>query len=178
MTILTRAVDLAELEVRSDGRSLEGTLMVFGEEADIREYGHRYVEVFVRGAFTGVDPAAVPLTATHPRSMAELPIGVTVELDDQASRLRGAWHVPPTELGDEVIALATAKVPLALSVGFVEVPGGSRWNPARTRVERLRAMLDHVAVVRRGAYPGATVTAVRGAGEVWRPNLLAALRGF
>jgi phage head maturation protease len=54
-------------------------------------------------------------------------------------------------------------VPLGLSVGFMEVAGGSRWSPDRRRVTRTRAALDHVAVVRVPAYAGAGVEGVRAA---------------
>jgi len=171
MITLTRAVEVAELEVRSDGRTLEGTLMPWGQPASIVEPGSRYVEVFVRGAFDGTDPADVPLTRLHPRTGADLPIGVGVEFDDQPARLRGAWHVSDVEEGNEVLELARDKVPLGLSVGFAEVHGGSRWNHARTHVERVKATLDHVAVVRAPAYPGARITAVRGAHLLSLPRL-------
>jgi HK97 family phage prohead protease len=171
MITLTRAVEVAELEVRSDGRTLEGTLMPWGQPASIVEPGGRYVEVFVRGAFDGTDPTEVPLTRLHPRTGADLPIGVGVEFDDQPVRLRGAWHVSDVEEGNEVLQLANDKVPLGLSVGFAEVPGGSRWNHARTRVERVRATLDHVAVVRAPAYRGARITAVRAAQSLTQPRL-------
>jgi HK97 family phage prohead protease len=171
MNTITRAVEVAEIEVRSDGRTLEGTLMPWGQPASIVEPGSRYVEVFVRGAFDGTDPADVPLTRLHPRTGADLPIGVGVEFDDQPARLRGAWHVSDVEEGNEVLQLARDKVPLGLSVGFAEVSGGSRWNHARTRVERVRATLDHVAVVRAPAYPGARITAVRGAQPLTQPRL-------
>jgi hypothetical protein len=45
-------------------------------------------------------------------------------------------------------------VPLGLSVGFAEVPGGNRWSADRQRVTRTSAALDHVAVVRVPAYTG------------------------
>ncbi len=96
---------------------------------------------------------------------------MTVEFNDEPVRLRGAWHVSDTELGNEVLALAVDRVPLGLSVGFVELPGGSRWNATRTAVQRLRAGLDHVAVVRQGAYAGARVTGVRTATASLRPRL-------
>jgi hypothetical protein len=51
-------------------------------------------------------------------------------------------------LGNEVLALARDGVPLGLSIGFAEVPGGTRWSADRQRVTRIRAALDHVAVVR------------------------------
>jgi HK97 family phage prohead protease len=88
---------------------------------------------------------------------------VTVELEERADAAWGAWHVSKTALGDEVLELARDGVPLGLSVGFLEVPGGSRWTPDRRRVVRTRAALDHVAVVRVPAYAGAEVVGVRSA---------------
>jgi HK97 family phage prohead protease len=164
MTVLERSWP-AELHVRDDGdgRTLVGALLPWGVEARVLDRSRIVAEDFARGVFADVDPSRVPLTARHPRDNQELPIGRTVELRDEADALHGAWHVPPTTLGDEVLELARDGVPLALSIGFVEVPGGSRWSPDRTRVTRVRAQLDHVAVVRRGAYVGAVVAGVRAA---------------
>jgi phage head maturation protease len=80
-------------------------------------------------------------------------------------------------IGNEVLALACDGVPLGLSVGFAEVPGGSRWSADRQRVVRTRAALDHVAVVRQPAYLGAGVVGVRD-GQHGRPTpvLLTLLR--
>jgi HK97 family phage prohead protease len=146
-----------------DGRTLEGPLLPWGVEARVLDRGRLVVEVFERGAYADVDPARVPLTATHPKDNQQLPIGVTVELRDEADALHGAWHVSKTALGDEVLELARDGVPLGLSVGFMEVAGGSRWSPDRRRVTRTRAALDHVAVVRVPAYAGAGVQGVRAA---------------
>jgi phage head maturation protease len=52
---------------------------------------------------------------------------------------------------------------LGLSVGFIPLPGGSRYSDGGRRVERRAALLDHVAVVRRPAYAGARVAALRDA---------------
>ena len=147
----------AELEVRDDGRTLIGIAVPYGTEAHIVEHRQRYVETFIPGAFA--DAGTHPLTATHPRDGAELPIGVSVELRDEADGLHGAWHVSDTELGNEVVTLVRDGVPLGLSVGFVE--GIDRWNREHTRVERVAASLDHVAVVRTPAYASARVHAVR-----------------
>jgi phage head maturation protease len=73
----------------------------------------------------------------------------------------GAWRVSDTALGNEILALARDGVPLGLSIGFAEVPGGSRWSADRQRVTRTRAALDHVAVVRVPAFTGAGVIGVR-----------------
>ena len=92
----------------------------------------------------------------------------------------GEWRVSDTLIGNEVLALARDGVPLGLSVGFMEVPGGSRWSADRQRVTRTRAALDHVAVVRVPAYQGAGVAGVRmGVRQPAAPVLLtlARLRG-
>jgi HK97 family phage prohead protease len=164
MTVLLRDV-AAALAIRDggDGRTIEGPLLPYGVEARVLDRGRLVVETFERGALADADPTRVPLTATHPRDNQTLPIGVTVELRDEADALHGAWHVSKTALGDEVLELARDGVPLGLSVGFLEVPGGSRWSPDRRRVTRTRAALDHVAVVRVPAYAGAGVQGVRAA---------------
>ncbi len=87
--------------------------------------------------------------------------------------LHGAWRVSDTQPGNEVLALPRDGVPLALSIGFIE--GRNRWNATHTRVERLSVVLDHVAVVREGAYAGVAVTAVRAA-DAGRPLLRLARR--
>jgi HK97 family phage prohead protease len=164
MTILERSFTTA-LAVRDggDGRTLTGRLLPWATEAQVLDRGRLVVETFARGALADVDPARVPLTARHPRDAETLPIGRTIELEERADAAWGAWHVSETALGDEVLALARDGVPLGLSVGFLEVPGGSRWSADRRRVTRTRAQLDHVAVVRVPAYAGAEVVGVRGA---------------
>jgi HK97 family phage prohead protease len=103
----------------------------------------------------------VPLTATHPRDAGTLPIGRTLTIEDRQDAAWGEWLVSDTMIGNEVLALARDGVPLGLSIGFAEVPGGSRWSADRQRVARTRAQLDHVAVVRVPAYAGAGVVGVR-----------------
>jgi HK97 family phage prohead protease len=174
--ILERALTTS-LHVRDggDGRTLEGPLLPWGAEARVLDRGRLVVETFERGALADVDPTRVPLTATHPRDNQTLPIGVTVELEERADAAWGAWRVSKTTLGDEVLELARDGVPLGLSVGFLEVPGGSRWSADRKRVTRVRAALDHIAVVRVAAYAGAGVAGVRAAGGPQAVAPLAAL---
>jgi uncharacterized protein len=145
-----------------DGRTLVGTLLPWGVPAQVVDQGRLVTETFERGALAGNEPSRVPLTATHPRDAGTLPIGVTLEIDERSDAAFGSWRVSDTLLGNEVLALARDGVPLGLSVGFLELPGGSRWSPDRSRVTRTRAALDHVAVVRVPAYVGAGVVGVRG----------------
>jgi phage head maturation protease len=164
--ILERSFTSA-LQVRADGdgRTLFGPLLPWGVEAQVADRGRLVVETFERGALVGNDPARVPLMARHPRDPEVLPIGITTELEERADAAWGAWHVSDTTLGNEVLTLARDGVPLSLSVGFMEVPGGNRWSPDRRRVARTRAQLDHVAVVRVGAYRGAAVVGIRAGGR-------------
>jgi uncharacterized protein len=146
-----------------DGRTLVGPVLPWGVSARVLDRGRLVTETFARGALADVDPARVPLTATHPKDAGTLHIGVTLELRDEPDALHGAWRVSDTTIGNEVLALARDRVPLGLSVGFAEVPGGNRWSADRQRVTRTRATLDHIAIVRTPAYVGAGVVGVRDA---------------
>jgi uncharacterized protein len=158
----TRHVATAlQLRDDGDGRTLHGPVLPWGVPARVVDAGRLVTETFERGALDGTDPARVPLTATHPRDAGTLPIGVTLTIEERADAAWGEWRVSDTTLGNEVLALARDGVPLGLSVGFEEVPGGSRWSADRQRVTRTRALLDHIAVVRTPAYAGAGVVGVR-----------------
>jgi hypothetical protein len=152
----------ATLAVRDggDGRTLEGPLLPWGVEARVLDRGRLVVETFERGALVDVDPARVSLTATHPGDAGTLPIGVTL---DRRARRRGVGFMAREQdgAGRGGPGAGPLRLPLGLSVGFLEVPGGSRWLPDRRRVTRTRAALDHVAVVRVAAYAGAGVVGVR-----------------
>jgi phage head maturation protease len=155
---LTTSLHLRE---DGDGRTLVGPLLPWGVTAQVVDRGRLVTETFARGALNDTDPGQVPLTATHPRDAGTLPIGRTLAIDDRADAAWGEWLVSDTMLGNEVLALARDQVPLGLSIGFAEVPGGSRWSADRARVTRTKATLDHVAVVRVPAYAGAGVVGVR-----------------
>jgi Escherichia/Staphylococcus phage prohead protease len=150
-----------QLRDDGDGRTLHGALLPWGVEARVVDRGRMVTETFERGALAATDPARVPLTATHPRDAGTLPIGRTLAIEDRADAAWGEWLVSDTMIGNEVLALARDQVPLGLSIGFEEVPGGSRWSADRQRVTRVRAALDHIAVVRVPAYAGAGAVGVR-----------------
>jgi HK97 family phage prohead protease len=154
MTILTRSY-LADLEVRGDSRQIVGIAVPYNVQIRVGDY----FEVFRPGAFRDSDPALVPLTAMHPTSAEQLPIGNTVELADSADGLRGVWHVSNTAWGNDVLELVRDGAVSGLSVGFI--PIDDRWSKDRSSVERLSALLDHTAIVRRPAYDGARITALR-----------------
>jgi HK97 family phage prohead protease len=153
--ILTRSY-VAELEIR-EGRQIAGIAVPY--DTQIRVGG--YLETFRAGAFKDSDPTKSPLTAMHPTSAEQLPIGVAVELHDEPTGLRGVWHISKTQAGDEVLELVRDGAVSGLSIGFI--PDQDRWNKDRTAVERLRALLDHTAIVRVPAYDSARITALRAA---------------
>jgi HK97 family phage prohead protease len=169
--ILTRTFT-SDLHVRDDDRVITGTLVPYGVPVQIREYGKEYTEDFAPGAFAADVARAgeIELTALHPRSAAELPIGITLSLTDTPAGLDGEWRISETEFGTEVLTLVRDKALRSLSAGFTE--GRNRWH-ARDRVTRLTATLDHAALVRRGAYPTAKL---RGADTASAPLLRLALR--
>jgi uncharacterized protein len=165
-----------QLRDDGDGRTIHGAFLPWGTAARVLDQGRMVTETFERGALVGTEPGRIPLTATHPRDAGTLPIGVTLEIDERSDAAYGSWRVSDTLLGNEVLALARDGVPLGLSVGFMEVPGGSRWSADRQRVTRTRAALDHVAVVRVPAYEGAGVVGVRAHAACPTPVLLTLLR--
>jgi hypothetical protein len=67
------------------------------------------MESFAPGAFA--DAGVHTLTAAHPRDGAELPVGHSVEVRDQADGLHGAWHVSDTDTGDEVLTSSATACP-------------------------------------------------------------------
>jgi uncharacterized protein len=161
------------LRVRDDGdgRTLVGVAAPYGTPVTIHEGGRTYLETFVRGAFADdtADPGAIPLTARHPGSNDVLPIGRTVTLREEHDGLHGEWHVSDTAFGTEVLTLVRDGAITGLSVGFIE--DTDRWSADRRTVQRVRAHLDHVAVVRVPAYPAARIAAVRAAQPLTQPRL-------
>jgi HK97 family phage prohead protease len=149
-----------ELHIRDD-RTLAGLAVPYGVVVPIAENGRRYREEFgphsLREDMTRA--GEIELTALHPRSDAELPIGVTLALDDQPDGLYGHWRVSATSFGDDVLQLVADKALRGLSVGFEEVR--NHWR-SRDHVVRQVARLDHIALVRRPAYATARLRAARG----------------
>jgi HK97 family phage prohead protease len=159
----------ADLQVR-DGRTIVGRFMPYNVVTRIGSY----TESFASGAFSGADASTVPLTAPHPKDGAELPIGISVTLEDRDDGGWGEWRVSETTFGDDVLALVRDGAVSGLSVGFIADEATDVWTRDRKAVVRHHATLDHVAVVRSPAYADARIVAVRSA----RPRLAIARRLF
>lgn len=167
MTNVLQRTNAADLEIRSDGRTIAGIAMPFGQAAQNVEGARRYVETFVRGAFARAiserGAERVKLLVQHDHT--SLPIGRATLLREDAAGLYGEFRVSETQLGDEVLALVRDGALDALSVGFRPVLAGDRWNADRTRVERTEVKLPEVSVVPFPAYDGARIIGVRSDGS-------------
>lgn len=146
------------LEVR-DGRTITGRAVPWYEPAEIHSHGETYVEEFSPGS---VSPMACQLTADHPQSGRDLPVGHG-PLRNEPDGLYGDWRVSRTTFGDDLLELVRDGAVDGLSVGFQPVLAADLWTADRSHVTRTQVVLDHVAVVRRGAYTGAKILALRGA---------------
>jgi Escherichia/Staphylococcus phage prohead protease len=174
--MLHRSYLSGPLEIREDGRTITGLAAPYGTPVEIHEAGRSYTESLVRGAFADdtTSPNTIPLMARHPKSDDTLPIGVTLTLREENDGLHGDWKVSKTELGDEVLELVRDGAISGLSIGFI--PNQDRWSTDKRNVQRVRAHLDHVAIVRVPAYPTARIMGVRAAQASTAPLTRLALR--
>ena len=136
-----------------DGRTLEIRLVPWDTIAQT-EQGP---ECFTRGAFEGTDPELVTVEAM--RHGGEL-VGRGLVLTDDDDGPRLTARVSQTRAGDELLTLLRDGVIRQASIAFAEVKRGSRKRPDGV-IERRRVDLRRVAILERGAYPGAGVLAVR-----------------
>lgn len=155
MSILRRAA-WADLEVRSDQRTIVGLAAPFDEPADIGPY----VETIKPGAFARTIAERgdrVKLLALHDDR--SLPLGRATALHEDARGLIVEARVSKTHAGDEALALVADGALDGLSVGFF--PVRDRWTADRTAVDRLEVRLVEISLVTTAAYESARVLAVR-----------------
>ena len=166
MTVLLRALPGA-LHVRDggDGRTLVGPVLPWGVEALVLDRGREVVETFAARRPGRRRPGPGAAHRPPPDRRPAAPHRRHRRAGRAADAAWGAWRVSKTALGDEVLELARDGVPLGLSVGFMEVPGGSRWSADRRRVTRTRA-----AARPRGRRAGARLCRRRRAGRTGRPR--------
>jgi len=162
--LLTRpssdALELRHGDAASDeGRTIRLRLVPWGAVAPnaTLEGGRTGPETFTRGAFAGVDATRVTIeSGGHDRAL----VGRGVALDELEDAAYLDALVARTPAGDELLELTRAGVYRDASVSFAPVPGGSRRRRDGV-TERTRVDLRRVAILERGAYPGAAVVHVR-----------------
>ncbi len=150
---LTRA-EPAAIAVRDDEnaqRTVEMRIVPYGVTAQTSDGPER----FARGAFRGVDASRVTIEAgRHGGPLVGR--GLSLEERDDAAYLTA--RIAPTAAGDELLTLTREGVYQDVSVVFV--PRTSK-RTADGVTERQAVDLRRVAILERGAYPGAAVVAVR-----------------
>lgn len=158
MNDLLRRGGFADLEVRSDGRTIVGLAAPFDTPADIGPY----TEVIRPGAFTRTIAERgdrVRLLALHDDR--SLPLGRATSLREETRGLIVEARVSKTTAGDEALELVRDGALDSLSIGFF--PVRDRWSSDRDTVERLEVRLVEISLVHAGAYDSARVLAVRSA---------------
>ncbi len=149
----------AAVELRAvAGRRLTGLAAVFGVPATI---GGRFTEVIARGAFRaslaapGADILAL-VDHDFGRLLARTASG-TLRLAEDGRGLRFELDLPPTTLGNDVLALAERGDLGGMSFAFRTTD--ERWSPARDRRELRAVELVEISVVH--SHPAYTQTTVQ-----------------
>jgi HK97 family phage major capsid protein/HK97 family phage prohead protease len=167
MTELLRRDFTAELHVRDapDGepplRIIEGLVVPYGVPALVADrdaagaFGKPYKEQIAPGAADGIDPAKVTLESSEHKGKL-VGRGLTAESTDAG--LHMALKVSKTPAGDELLELARDGVLTGMSIVFRPI---SQRSVLGGIVERTAIDIRRVAVLERGAYEDAQVTAVR-----------------
>jgi hypothetical protein len=161
--ILHRTFPL-RLERSSDGRTLEGCAVPYGEAAEVDDGRGRYYEVFEVGAFTRnlKAPARIELRFEHRDGLTDI-VGRALELSEEASGLYGSFRVFGGPIGDHALELIEEGVLPGLSVGFVPLRRGTPKRTAEGTIVRDLCHLEEVSLCRRPAYDRAVITQVRSA---------------
>jgi len=126
-------------------------------------------EEFLPGAFDGIDPSGVVLRMEHENPAA----GRGLSLEQRADGAYMTFRVSATQRGDEILTLAQDGVTRGVSVGFIEVPGGTRIeNRAGRRVRvHQRVALREVSTTWRPTYADALVQFTRSQTEEGRTTV-------
>jgi HK97 family phage prohead protease len=162
----------AQLELRSQGRKLEGYAALFNNEARIADF----VETIRAGAFAGsLDRDVLALVDHDPGRVLARTRSKTLRLAEDTRGLAFDLDVPATSHGNDVLALAERGDLGGMSFGFTVAKDGEAWTGNR---RELRAVTLHeISVVSAWpAYQGTIVNArARENKEDWLETCIATL---
>jgi len=148
----------AVLEIRAAGRRLEGYAATFGAEARIGDF----VETIAAGAFRdtlGDSHDVLGLVDHDAGKLLGRTRSGTLRLSEDSRGLAFSLDVPPTQLGNDVLALAARDDLGGMSFAFKVRPDGERWSGRRRELRSLD--LAEISIVQSWpAYPN-TEIAVR-----------------
>jgi len=153
-----------QLSLRSDGRTLAGIAVPFGQITDL---GFER-ELFVKGSFTRTlkNRPNVKLLANH--NGQAFPIGKATLLREDAAGLYAEFGIVDTVAGNEALTLVRDGVVDGLSVGFKVVDDH---YPEPDLREVREAELFEVSLVTWPAYEGARVMSLRSARNLIQTNI-------
>lgn len=150
------------VDVNHSQRIIEFVAAPYDEEAVVLWRGEPWREVFMRGAWDGIEkrPNRVRVNREHDKTRT---VGKIVNFwPSRTEGLVGAARISQTLLGDETLQLAADQV-LGASVGYVARPRdvelNKRSQPGLRQVKR--AFMDHVSLVSDPTWESAEVLAVR-----------------
>lgn len=145
------------LDVRADGRRLEGYAALYGVQTSIGDF----TEVIAPGAFADTLRKGRDILALADHDAAKLLARTksgTLRLREDSKGLAFDLDLPPTTLGADMLALALRGDLGGMSFGFTIPSGGEKWDARNRTLTRLE--LHEISVVSAWpAYEGTTVTA-------------------
>lgn len=157
-----RSSNLAD--VKPLQRIIEVIAAPYDQPAQIEYRGEIWNEVFVRGAWDGIEKRPNRVRANRDHDVKRLVGRVVNFWPSREEGLVAAVKIAPTPLGDETLALADDEC-LSASVGFAVMGSGQELD-RRTRTRRIKqAYMAHLAFTPEPAYQGAEVLDVRSAGS-------------
>jgi HK97 family phage prohead protease len=147
--------------LRSDsvGRTVFGLVVPFNDPATVNDGSGNYREQFAPGSFTRTIAQRghkVRLHVMHD-SAKSLPVGKAVELEERSEGVFGAFSVPHTRAGDDLLTAIAEGLADSFSIGFTPIAAETRAGI----VTRTEVALREVSVVHTPAYAAATIAGVR-----------------
>ena len=152
--------DSARIEIRSAARREIGLLIVPWEKPVMTRNGP---EVFMRGAFEGLDPSKVVLRLEHENP----PAGRGIEYEDRTDGAYMVFRVSKTQRGDDILTLADDGITSGVSVGYEDAPDGIQHYRHAGKSLRVvhKAFLREVSTTWRPTWKEAEVLSVRSEGD-------------
>ena len=158
--ILFRSSTVAD--VNYSQRIIEVIAAPYNEEAVVPWRGEAWREMFLRGAWDGIEKRPNRVRANRDHDMSRT-IGRVINFwPSREEGLVAAVRIAKTDLGDETLALADDDC-LGASVGYKARPSDVILNRANRTRQVKRAFVDHLAFAADELYVGSRVLAVRSA---------------
>jgi HK97 family phage prohead protease len=159
--LLFRSTPSPASPMRSDsaGRTVFGIVVPFNDPATVNDGAGEYREQFTPGSFARTIAQRghkVRLHVMHDAAKS-LPVGKATELEERPEGLFGAFSVPHTRAGDDLLTAIAEGLADSFSIGFTPIAAQTRAGI----VTRTEVALREVSVVHTPAYAAATIAGVR-----------------